>query len=102
MTSEEAIAYIKQTCYGDWCEDNWRDAMDTAISALEQQRWIPVTERLPDKEGSYIVTDDAGGMATVDIDDYMYMDYGGFVWIYSQNVTAWRERPEPYKGDQNG
>lgn len=36
MTNEEAITYIKQNCYGDWCEDDWRDAMDTAIKALEQ------------------------------------------------------------------
>ena len=36
MSNEEAIAYIKQNCYGDWCEDDWRDAMDMAIKALEQ------------------------------------------------------------------
>jgi len=35
MTNEEAIAYITQNCYGEWCEDNWRDAMDMAIKALE-------------------------------------------------------------------
>lgn len=37
MTREEAIAYIKQNCYGEWCEDDWRDAMDVAIKALETQ-----------------------------------------------------------------
>ena len=37
MSNEEAIAYIKQNCYGDWCEDDWRDAMDMAIKALEQR-----------------------------------------------------------------
>ena len=35
MTNAEAIEYIKKNCYGEWCEDDWRKAMDTAIKALE-------------------------------------------------------------------
>ena len=31
------------------------DAVDTAINALESQRWIPVTERLPEESGCYLV-----------------------------------------------
>lgn len=37
MTNEEVITYIKQHCYGEWCEDEWREAMDAAIKALEQK-----------------------------------------------------------------
>lgn len=37
MTSREAIEYIKKTCYGDWCKDVWREAMDAAVSALHAQ-----------------------------------------------------------------
>ena len=40
MTNAEAIEYIKKNCYGEWCEDDWREAMNTAIEALEKQ--IPV------------------------------------------------------------
>ena len=40
MTNEEAITYIKQYCYGEWCEDEWREAMDMAIKALEQPEII--------------------------------------------------------------
>ena len=60
--------------------------------------WIPVSEKAhPTKEGKYLVTDDAGGMATVDIDDFMYCDDGSGMWLCSQNVTAWMPLPEPYR-----
>ena len=36
MTREEAIKYIKANCYGEWCEDDWRNAMDMAIEALSK------------------------------------------------------------------
>ena len=35
MTNKEAIAYIQKYCYGAWCEDEWREAMDAAIEALK-------------------------------------------------------------------
>lgn len=37
MKPEEAIEYIKKNCYGEWCEDDWREAMDISIKALEVQ-----------------------------------------------------------------
>lgn len=60
-------------------------------------KWMPVSERLPDKAGEYIVTDDAGGMATVSTDDLVYNAGGELIWLCSQNVTAWMPLPEPYK-----
>lgn len=63
-----------------------------------ESKWIPVSKKAhPDKEGRYLVTDDAGGMATVDVDDFIYCDDGSGMWLYSQNVTAWMPRPEPYR-----
>lgn len=50
MKKAEAIEYIKKNCYGEWCEDDWREAMDIAIKALEVQEWVPVSERLPEDE----------------------------------------------------
>ena len=66
----------------------------------QKKKWIPVSEKAhPTKEGKYLVTDDAGGMATVDIDDFIYCDDGSGMWLCSQNVTAWMpyELPEPYR-----
>lgn len=45
-----------------------------------------------------LVTDDAGGLATIDVDcGYFDEEYGRFEWFHSQNVTAWMPLPEPYK-----
>ena len=44
MTAEEAIEYIKTNCYGEWCEDDWRNAMDMAIESMEA--WIKVGKLL--------------------------------------------------------
>ena len=47
----------------DWLRDKlpyapdhaWKNVMQAAIDALqEDRRWIPVTERLPDRQGEYI------------------------------------------------
>lgn len=65
-----------------------------------EPKWIPVSKKAhPPKEGKYLVTDDAGGMATVDVDDFIYCDDGSGMWLCSQNVTAWMpyKLPEPYK-----
>lgn len=61
-------------------------------------RWTPVSERLPEEGVQVLVTDDAGGLATIDVDcGYFDEEYGRFEWFHSQNVTAWMPLPEPYK-----
>lgn len=71
------------------------------IDAQPEQRWIPVTDHLPDEDVPVLVTDDAGGMATVGIDSCgRYEDTGERFWYTSQNVTAWMYTVEPYRGEQ--
>lgn len=70
-------------------------------SAQPEQRWIPVTERLPEKKGLYLITcvDDRG---TPFVDASLYdppTDWRGAIWDFP-NVVAWMERPEPYKGKE--
>lgn len=72
------------------------------VDGVPAPQWIPVTERLPEKEGHYFVTDEAAGMAEALIDKYICCDDGEWVWLYSQNVTAWMELPAPYKEGQDG
>jgi len=74
-----------------------QDTIEQLPSAQPEQRWIPCSERLPEKEGTYIVTDDAGGMATVSTDEFSHYESGEPMWIFSQNVTAWMPLPEPYE-----
>ena len=62
------------------------------------QQWTPVSEKAhPTKAGRYLVTDDAGGMATVEADYFIYCDDGSGMWLCSQNVTAWMPAPKPYR-----
>lgn len=64
---------------------------------IKESGWIPCSERLPSKEGNYLVTDDAGGIKTVDTDTLMHYDVDGKpFWCYSQNAIAWRELPVPF------
>ncbi len=61
-------------------------------------QWIPVTEKLPENEGKYLVTDEAGGIADILIDDFFQYDDGTWGWMYSQNAVAWMSLSlEPYE-----
>ena len=73
--------------------------LDMAISALEKQeadRWIPVTERLPEKEGCYLVT-------VKNDHERRYSKtawYSGDGWFARQDIIAWRLTPEPYTEEE--
>ena len=83
------------------------DAMDKVIEKLktiatpeQESRWIPVSERLPDPDVEVLVTDDAGGLATISTDSMYENEVTGEKgWYTSQNVTAWMPSPEPYKAE---
>ena len=94
MTAKEIIYYLKEIkedgVYGAGCEKK-EEALDMAIEALEQESktgWIPVSERLPEKSGQYLVTVKKG-----------YMLLGLWCGIKDDwiNVIAWMPLPEPYK-----
>jgi hypothetical protein len=72
--------------------DNFIEARQMAIDALEEQRWIPCSERLPDESGYYFVTVNMG-LKKVDV---VFFNKGsGF--LSSNTVTAWKPRPESYQ-----
>lgn len=57
-------------------------------------RWIPVTERLPEKSGEYLVVLDS-----LIYFSWFYKDDG--VWSFKNaDITAWMQLPEPYKGGE--
>lgn len=67
------------------------EALEMAIKALEQTRWIPVSERLPDKNGEYLVTLKQG-----------FATFGIWVGVAEnwENVIAWLPLPEQYKAEK--
>ena len=85
-----------------------------AIKALEQEPcWIPVTERLPESNGVYIVTREFNdGFECADLTDACYFD-GTNTWhndnrinhgreYVDKKIKAWMPLPEPYKAESEG
>lgn len=68
----------------------------------EIRQWIPVSEKLPEDEGWYLVTDDCAGWQWLEA---VYCTPGDGIdpfWSV-QNPIAWMPLPEPWKGgDSNG
>ena len=98
-----------------------KDALDMAISALEKQeqdRWIPVTERLPEEYGEYRITwktsSDPGkrfigdaeyepGLEWDDAHDRFFGEWllEDYVKAYPDvEVTAWKPIGEPYTEEE--
>ena len=95
MTEREAIEWflmLKAKFIGTVYEKY----LDYAISVLKKQktdRWIPVTERLPEEESCYLVT-------VKNDHERRYSKtawYSGDGWFARQDIIAWRSTPEPYK-----
>lgn len=105
MTREEAIDVLKRNYPSD-CFEELCEAVEIAIQALSaqpEQRWVPVTERLPENDDWQIITvlDECGDT---------YSDFGWYLkaakcWtIYAEqiaNVIAWMPLPKPYRGEKN-
>lgn len=65
------------------------------IANLEQQRWVSVKDRLPDKIGKVLVVDNG----KVDINSWAGK-YEGWYYV-NKNITHWMPLPEPPKENNN-
>lgn len=73
--------------------DNCPLVTEMAIQALEQTRWIPVSERLPEIGQRVLVTynqEDKLKVDTTIFDRHVFL-----IGV----VTAWMPLPQPYKGE---
>lgn len=111
MTNEEAISYIRDIL----AENNSikpsmvvfeleKEALYMAIKALEQTRWIPVSERLPKVADCYDVTRQSGSDLIVSTCYFDGINWHNGNWInhernYLTDVVAWMPRLEPYKAE---
>ena len=70
-----------------------------AADVAPVQKWIPVTERLPEEEGLYLV-------AVVNDHERRYSKtawyHGHGNWFLHQKVTNWMPLPEPPKEESDG
>ena len=98
--------------FGDWYTEEGteigyvgpiKDLVFRMPAADIEPRWIPVTERLPEEEGLYLVTcfNERPRLEVA----WFYIDEEGFGyfscdWSDFDSVTAWMPAPEPYKGGE--
>ena len=73
-------------------------AVFPTADVAEVPRWIPVTERLPEEKGIYLVTSNDGGMISVETALFLRCIDGDPWW--ECGVTAWMPLPEAYKMDE--
>ena len=109
MTREEAI-HIVNVAFSvpqairrsgenrTYFEDEIREAKGMAIKALEQTRWISVSERLPEKEMNCLMTDSLGKVHKATF--YHALDGRESYFSGCYCVIAWMPLPEPYKADK--
>ena len=103
MKNEEAIKHIKAMCQMLLGADNkpisdTYYALEMAIAALsaEPMRWIPVTERLPERNALFC--DRYGDIyrGHYNKGDRTFFEDGFMDKV--KNVVAWMPLPEPYTG----
>lgn len=88
--------------------DRCLEIIDEIPAVKSEPKWVPCSERLPEKAGEYLITKIRigwnGQRYTEIAVDYFYGDYGkeyGMVWKISKKVVAWMPLPEPpYKEEQ--
>ena len=63
------------------------------------QKWIPVTERLPEEDGRYLCNTRSFAFPGSFYQTIMKYEKGGFIegHIYTDDVTHWMPLPEPPK-----
>lgn len=107
MTREEAIEELKARKehyeMGDGCEF-LVEALEMGIKALEQEpKWIPVSERLPEENGQYLVTvKNLTGYEQL-YNNVFECEFFEKDWIFKgwkdNKVIAWMPLPQPYKAE---
>lgn len=99
MTREEAIEFIAQSVKSDVDMAKVADAIKT----IEQEpRWIPVSERLPEKNVEVLATTEWGAVTIAE----MYSANDWFIHEGTTNaeideIVAWMPLPKPYEPQES-
>ena len=110
MTRDERLTWLKEiekdiyvcSLESTFSDDAKSCAIHSAIEELEEQTaWIPVTERLPDEMGMYLVTLDYQEKGKGVVSLWFHNDEIGWNRGWNENVTAWMPLPKPYKAGES-
>ena len=108
MTREEAIKIITKTTFIGSAAYDIDTAINMAIKALEQTRWIPVSERLPKDHENVLIYLSSNQITIGSYNSHRlpFMDkpigWGAdspHDWS-SDDVKAWMPLPEAYKEEE--
>lgn len=92
--NDNSARYYEETAENDKKIVEWLTELQ---ERREADRWIPVSEKLPEKDGYYLITRLNYGEAVTDKRSFNRRNgYGSFV---CNNVTAWKEMPKPYESE---
>ena len=126
-TREKLIELVSQVQYLGGLEEKIADhliangvtlaeQLASSSKQLASSEWIPVTERLPEKDGEYLTCCSYDKWSQISIlyfakdgcdiwgggfygeENVFYYDYDG-VYVSQDNVTHWMPLPEPPKGE---
>jgi len=92
----------RDSTYGVCTRDGLSDACFFIENAEEVGRWIPCSERLPEKDDRYIVTF-VGSTTTVDLREFSdgrWCDYRFVPLADQEQIVAWMEKPKPYRREE--
>ena len=102
MGMREKLIVLIQSAVGG-CATYWAGLIADHLIAngVTIQKWIPVSERLPEKEGTYIVRTTTGAVTTARFyEEWDMTNYrGDFIKHveakFHRNATHWMPLPEP-------
>ena len=108
---QEILNYLDTTLHPIVSPDNWNvyaelhDMVSKLPSTQPEPQWIPVTERLPEEYGNYLISihgEDEPDIGTINPNNkrgWSLCDASGFYWASDKSliVTAWMPFPEPYR-----
>lgn len=72
----------------------------TVESERKESDWNLCVDRLPEKEGRYLITVDEDGRKDVSDDFFYFRADGTPSWYVEKNVIAWKPLPGPYRGEK--
>ena len=98
MNEERAKKVLQEQIekYGQEYDAEGIEALEMAIKALEQTRWIPTSEKLPEDYMHVLCQFALGGMGECYLAHGLFHILGG-VRMSCDEVIAWIPPPEPYR-----